>query len=406
MTCEGLIAPYNADMLIPLGTDVQRRRPTVITYWLIGANILVAIAMEILSGVDPALAQKVLDRTVLHAGADQFAIWQFFTSAFLHAGLMHLGGNMLFLWVFGSAVEERLGRIPFLLLYLAGAVISGLAQIAATEYHPGFGYGASLGASGAVAAITGSFLVFFPRTSMRVLLFFFLIGIFTIPAWWFIAFAITYDFLLQSLFVDSGVAHAAHLGGYACGIFTSFVLLAFRVIDRQPYDLFSMFRQARRRREFRELTAKQGRDPWMGRVGERDRSRLSRSTPASEAYAERRAEVSATLASGEADKAAAAYIQLLEAYPDAVMSRDAQLQIANVLMASGQHQHAASAYEGFLRRYTTDAESDGIRLLLALINARYLNDPVRAGELLSTIREHRLDDESRATLAELRKELA
>ncbi|MCA9311564.1 MAG: rhomboid family intramembrane serine protease [Phycisphaerales bacterium] len=395
-------------MLIPLGTDVRRRRPTVITYWLIGINIAVMIAQEIHASADPDGAMALLDRLMLHPGADSFAWWQLITHAFLHAGLMHLLGNMLFLFVFGMAVEERLGRLGFLAFYLGGGVCAALVQMWASEpvatYMGMSIYAPMLGASGAVAAVTGAFLVYFPKTHVKVLLFFFLIGLYSIPSWWFIVFAIAHDFVLQGMYVDN-VAHAAHLGGYAFGIGLSLTLLATHVVQRQPYDLFSIFRQAHRRRTFRELTQKQGREPWMGRVGARDRHRFSGGA-ASDEYATRRAAVSEAFGTGNTEEAADRYIALLEDFPDAVMNRDAQMQIANSLMARGRHEHAAAAYSRFLSRHGSDAEADSIRLLLALINARYLNDPVEAGRLLSEVRESNLDEHGRATYESLRKDLA
>ena len=88
-------------------------------------------------------------------------LWQFVSYAFLHGGIAHLGGNMLFLFIFGNNVNDKLGGVGYLCFYLAGAVFSGIghSMVSATPI---------LGASGAVAAVTGAYLVLFPRSMVRV----------------------------------------------------------------------------------------------------------------------------------------------------------------------------------------------------------------------------------------------
>ena len=140
------------------------------------------------------------------------------TSQFLHAGWLHLLGNLLYLWIFGNNVEDRLGRTGFLLFYLAGGVLAGLAQVAIDPGSPV----PTIGASGAIAATLGAYLVFFPRARVTSLVFLgFFYQLVRIPA----AIVLGLWFLLQ--LVDGigslgptqggGVAFFAHIGGFVVG---------------------------------------------------------------------------------------------------------------------------------------------------------------------------------------------
>jgi membrane associated rhomboid family serine protease len=147
-------------------------------------------------------------------------------SMFLHGSLLHLGGNMLFLWVFGNNIEDHLGRVRYLVFYLVGGVLATLAHIAVdpSSAVP------VIGASGAIAAVMGAYLAWFPNVRIRALIFMFLP--ITITAKWLLA----YWFITQ--FTDafnpvSGVAWAAHVGGFAFGVASGVVMRATRG-DRRP----------------------------------------------------------------------------------------------------------------------------------------------------------------------------
>ena len=133
-------------------------------------------------------------------------LWQFVSYAFLHGGLMHIVGNMFFLYLFGNNVNDKLGNLGYVCFYLSGAVFSGVGHILT-------GGGAVLGASGAVAAVTGAYLVLFPQTLITVLFWFFFIGTWEVPA--------LYLILLKMILFDNViargsalVAYEAHLAGY------------------------------------------------------------------------------------------------------------------------------------------------------------------------------------------------
>ncbi len=385
-------------MLIPLGTDRPRRRPTVVTYWLLGIAVLAHVGRVLLAQRAPEAHARLMDALALRPG--DIDLWTLITYQFVHADLMHIVGNMLFLFVFGPPVEDRLGRWWFLLFYLAGGAAAGLA-------HAAFDASPVIGASGSIAAVTGAFLVFFPLTRIRLLLFFLLIGVFQIPAWWFIAFAIAKDIWFSSMSGGS-IAYAAHLGGYAFGAGISAALLGLKILPRETYDLFSIGRQAHRRRRFRELVHSGQGPAWSSQPGtsiRRDRRKPPAESARDRKLAEGRARVVRLLDRGEHGEAADAYVALLDDFPEATLPRDQQLAIANQLFGAGHHQNAAVAWELFLKRFPSDREADQVRLMLALTHGRYLNDPVGARRRLTELNRSRLSAEYAAVADTLDAEL-
>jgi len=135
-------------------------------------------------------------------------------SMFLHASLLHLGGNMLFLWIFGNNIEDKLGRIFYLLFYLGGGVAAALAQFAVdpTSTVP------MLGASGAVAAVMGAYIVWFPRAPVLSFVFFFIVDV---PAWLLLGFWFISQFGIPE---TEGIATMAHVGGFAYGALIALAL--------------------------------------------------------------------------------------------------------------------------------------------------------------------------------------
>jgi len=142
-----------------------------------------------------------------------------FVAMFLHGGWMHIAGNMLYLWVFGNNVEDRLRPLAFVIFYLLGGVAAAGLQLA---FDPNSAI-PSLGASGAIAAVLGAYLVMFPHARVRTLTMFFLITVIELPA----VFVLGAWFVLQLLqgvgelgtgAVNTGVAYWAHIGGFATGV--------------------------------------------------------------------------------------------------------------------------------------------------------------------------------------------
>jgi membrane associated rhomboid family serine protease len=218
--------------VIPLKDDNPVSRPPVVVLAFIVANVL-AFGWQLSTGLVPsvmrggAIAYEVLTFTDL---ADPFDPVQpglpalvappltVLTSMFLHGGLAHLGGNMLFLWVFGNNVEDVLGRKRFVLFYLGTGVAAALAQIAVGAAS-GDLFTPMVGASGAISGVLGAYLVLFPRARvLTVIPIFFFLKLSWIPAGFFLV--VWFAFQLLPAFIDGaggGVAYMAHVGGFVAG---------------------------------------------------------------------------------------------------------------------------------------------------------------------------------------------
>ena len=195
-----------------LGSFVERG---TICKWLIGVNVAVFVVQLLTrdpGGAGPFTDALLLDvNKVLYYGE----VWRLFTHAFLHSTSeslpFHILWNMLFLWWFGSDMEDLYGPREFLAFYLSSAFLGGLAFTAAGLLHIGGERG--LGASGAVTAVMVLFAIHYPTRVIRV--FYFL----PVPIWLFVIFHVGYDLFTLLGQHETGVGVAAHLGGAAFGFF-------------------------------------------------------------------------------------------------------------------------------------------------------------------------------------------
>jgi membrane associated rhomboid family serine protease len=166
-------------------------------------------------GLDPAEAADL--QTALRETCPHKSWWlAIFVSMFLHGGWLHIAGNMLFLWIFGNNVEDRLGRLRYIAFYVIGGLAAAGLELAVSPNSviP------SLGASGAIAAILGSYLVMFPRARVLTLLFFFLpveLPAVLVLGAWFVLQLFSGVGQLGTHVNGSGVAYWAHIGGFAFG---------------------------------------------------------------------------------------------------------------------------------------------------------------------------------------------
>lgn len=146
------------------------------------------------------------------------SVWvALFTSMFLHGGLLHLGGNLLFLWIFGNNIEDHLGHTRYLIFYLLGGLVASAA-------HVGLNLDSTIpvvGASGAIAAVMGAYLVWFPDAPVRTAVFFFFITVVDIRAKWLLGFWFISQFFTSP---QSGVAWAAHVGGFVFGVVVAYAI--------------------------------------------------------------------------------------------------------------------------------------------------------------------------------------
>lgn len=207
--------------MFPLYDDNRTNRVPWVTRVLLVLNILVFIYQVNLS--QPALEALVTQFGFVPArlGEDlPGAILTMFTSQFLHGGLLHLLGNMWFLFVFGDNIEDRFGHLPFLLFYLASGVVAALAQ----ALFGGDPTVPMVGASGAISGVLGAYLVTYPHARIRTFLPIFII--FLLP-WVPAIIYLPYWFVLQVLSLQGGasnVAVMAHIGGFVLGAVLCLIL--------------------------------------------------------------------------------------------------------------------------------------------------------------------------------------
>lgn len=369
-------------MFIPIRTDYRMRSRPWVNYALIAANVMVFFAG--FNGGYP----KTIEPLLLHPTMPQ--IHQFLSSIFLHGNFVHLLGNMLFLWVFGNAINDRFGHLGYLAYYLAGGVISSLGYILLSADVP------ALGASGAISAVAGAYLVLLPRVRVRLLVVFPLITTFEISSLYFLLFQFIWDLLLtlgtigKGASSGGGIAYAAHSSGYIFGIAVAAILLVFRVLPRDDFDLLSLIKSGRRRGRYRRMVSR-GFDPFSAREAKPGSPRWVRvkktaaETPDSPAATELRlrGQIADACRRQDLQPAAEKYLRLVQIADEAVLSLQNQLDVANFLMSSQRHPAAADAYERFLKHYSTYDHLPDIHLMLGLLYGRYLHQYDRAQRMLN-----------------------
>ena len=204
--------------MFPIGDDDSARRTVpVVTYALIALNVLFFF-VEMSGGEAFIGTWAFVPRRFLANPAGDFPT--LFTSMFMHAGWLHLGGNMLYLWIFGDNVEDRFGHVKFIIFYV-------LCGLAATFAQLMFSVGSNvpnLGASGAIAGVLGAYILLFPRGQVRVLQ-----GnqVIPVPALIVIGLWIVLQFFSGIGSIASagqgGVAYMAHIGGFVAGFVLTFL---------------------------------------------------------------------------------------------------------------------------------------------------------------------------------------
>jgi membrane associated rhomboid family serine protease len=324
--------------------------------------------------------------------------YQFFSYTFLHQGWEHLLFNMVFLYVFGNSLEDRFGPIGYLCFYLAGGVVAGLGHTL-VENSP------VLGASGAISAVTGAYLALFPLSRITMVVWIIIVYTFEVDSIWIILLSLGHDVFFQFLVPNAPgvgkVAYLAHISGNVFGFAVGMILLATRVLPREPYDFLALVDRWNRRRQFRAMTRASG-SPWVGDTGRG--AEPSPITPHDQEVMTLRAEILAAMQAEKPGEAMDLYQRLLDLSGDQVMPRQSQLELANHAMNDGRYALAAQAYELFLRVYPDDELANQLSLILGMIYARYLNDPVRARALL-TAASQKLDGQHRQLAGEILGEL-
>ena len=378
-------------MIFPIYTDTPVRRTPAVNYALIAVNALIHVAT---AAAEPgSFLYDWREWGILRARDPE--LYQFFTYQFLHGGWAHLVGNMLFLWVFGNAVNAKMGNLPYLLFYLAGGVFAAAGYALFNPYD-------MLGASGAIAAITTAYLALYPRSYITIVYWFFFIGTFEVPSMYLIVFKmILWDNVFAArLAGESNVAFGAHLAGYGFGFVTAALLLALRCLPRDQFDIVALWRRWLQRRGMQTMMA----DPdtrnraQFGRVARPisidDVNLHGPGSPQFDQITDLRLRISEALARNDRAAAAGLYERVLELDPRQVLSQTQQLDVANQLYTMGRFPQAAAAYEKYLSAYGNSPDADQVRLLLGIIYARDLHQYEVAEGHLRPLAD-RLTDERR-----------
>ncbi len=365
-------------MILPIRTSIRPIRTPYTNYALIAVNAVIFFITY-----SPHYSIVAGTRVVepLRTWAEQFMLtpvrpylWQFVSYAFLHGGYMHIIGNMFFLYLFGNNVNDKLGAIGYLCFYLAGAVFSGIG-------HTLMSTTPCLGASGAVAAVTGAYLVLFPQTLITVIYWFIFIGTMEVPALYFIAFKLIIIDNVIARYTPN-VAYDAHLAGYAFGIAAMLGLLATGLIAGSPFDLWAMVKRWNQRRRYRDVVSS-GYDPFTGQtrtkritVKEVEKTPLQQQTE--EKTRQLRNEIGSRIAQRNLPAAAELYLELIELDSKQILPRQYLLDIANQLAGDNKHAESARAYEQFLTQYGNYEHIEQVELMLGILYSRYLNQPESA----------------------------
>jgi len=211
--------------VFPIGDDnTARRTVPVVTYALIALNVLFFFVE--LAGGDAFIGtwSFVPTRFLANPAGDFVTV---FTSMFMHAGWLHIGGNMLYLWIFGDNVEDRFGHARYLVFYLLCGIAATFAQLV-------FSLGSSipnLGASGAIAGVLGAYVLLFPQRNVRVMVGY---GITQMPAiivigLWFVLQLFSGIGSIAATTDTGGIAYMAHVGGFIAGVVLAFIVRGNRV---------------------------------------------------------------------------------------------------------------------------------------------------------------------------------
>jgi membrane associated rhomboid family serine protease len=235
--------------VLPIKDNVPTARFPIVTVAIIAANIVVWL-WQVHTGVDNTVLHDGYYPCTLQGPCDARIVpphhlqWYegVFTSMFMHGGWIHIGGNMLFLWIFGNNVEDSMGRVRFALWYVLAGLAAAALQTAVT-LHFSNTVGASIpnvGASGAIAGVLGAYIVLLPRASVLTAIFFFFVILREIPAIWFLGIWFLFQlwdggFELVHPQAGGGVAFFAHIGGFAFGLATVYLFAVRRPLEPRYY---------------------------------------------------------------------------------------------------------------------------------------------------------------------------
>ena len=356
-------------MLLPIKIETEIEKFAVFTYLLIAGNVIVFLGMRFLT---PSLLELAYYEHGLTP--DRIDVPTLFTSMFVHAGWLHIIGNMYFLWLFGRAIEQRLGRILFIALYFCAGIAGGLLQSALTpDYLADI---PCIGASGAIAGILGAYLILYPWEKVSCIYFSFamryatsigLSGIWVLGSWFLLQFVNALWFSSQTS--EASVGFWAHIGGFAFGALAAAIpkysaaiskMLQRRSAAIMLEEYSDLLKKGKTDEASAKLKAALDAEPSnsvvLGELGRLELARKNRSR----ARKLLRRSLKKALAAKDDAKAIAAYLALVAAGqkpPD----NSRRLIIGRRFARLGKHGHALGIMGG---AFKPDAETPGLDRLL------------------------------------------
>jgi len=214
--------------LFPLYDENRPSTRPYVNYALIIINVGVFLYFFIQGTLDDAISTfGAIPGDIIALRIER--LWTLLTSMFMHADITHILGNMVYLWVFGDNIEDAIGHFRYLIFYLFGGLAASFTHIASVIFTlpslgPYWGYISletpAVGASGAISAVLGAYLLLYPRARIRTIVFYIFIQIVRVPAYYYLGFWFLYQLMMGMVSltgISSGVAFWAHIGGFAAG---------------------------------------------------------------------------------------------------------------------------------------------------------------------------------------------
>ncbi len=381
-------------MLIPLGTTLQHRKQPNVTHSLIAINLVIYALQWGVGRSGGLLSNDAFVQSIAQLfeqcslSSTHFHWYSLFTYQFLHGSWWHVIGNMIFLLPFGKAVEDRFGHFGFISFYLLSGAVCG-------SLHTLVSIAPVIGASGSVCAVTAAFLVLAPKTHIRVLFVFFLIGFIQIPSVLFVLFFVLIDsfgLLTNALGVNSEpTAWVVHLGGYAIGFTVAFALLKFQVVSSSEYDLPTLLLQLKRRRKFVKV------------FEHTPKVKSSPATPLSEEEIVR-ATISDLVAKHQYETACDHLQKALLNNEQFKLDKQSLTLLGNWLMSNGRVEDGCKVFEIYLKHWGDGADAKDIALLLAAKYVRTLGFTEKARDIIDSYKD-KFSDKHQSLIEQLLKEI-
>ncbi len=389
-------------MLFPLGDDNPTRNRPIVTWAIIAMNAAVFLAFNL------QMTDRQLADWTLHWGYDvdhPFAR-QILTSMFMHGGWVHILGNMWVLWIVGDNIEDKVGKLGYLALYLVGGCVAALsfAGIAAWSGPDPAAlslYGRDhlplVGASGAIAAIMGMYIVFFPEARIRLLVWwFFFVQIIPIRAKWFLGVTLALD-LVTSIAAQGassgGVATMAHVGG---GIFGVVAALTLKPLvggggEGDAWDVHTGF--AKRMRE--------GAEPWQDARLPRGVARFAPEETDEMATSDFESSIVQLVRAGRVREAIDVYPSYVAMAREQPLPDDVQIEIAHEFYRQWLPKEAIPAYLRYLDTHPDGDDVAEAKFRLGVLYARGVGDRAAAAQWLRQALDEHHDPQIRAAAAQM-----